>query len=354
VRGAEEASAFCASRAHRKPSQFIFVLGSAPLRCAGRTVGVLQEYVPNEGDAWTQALDVLQRFFEDVLSQPEGEDPFLPPRAGLVVLATRDIPDDVHLRYGPYVEVVQLLGRRTGEMHLALAAEPDDPAFAPEPFTLLYQRSVYQSFRTRTRRALQLLRHRLDRLDDEIRPDAELLVKREDELLARFERLKAGKYSGLRTRIHGDYHLGQVLYTGRDFVIIDFEGEPARPLGERRLKRSPLRDVAGMLRSFHYAAYAGLFDQVERGVVGTGEHLAQLEEWARYWHAWTSAVFLRTYLEHVTTAGILPGDDEALTTLLEAYLLEKAVYELGYELNNRPAWLRIPLQGVGQLLRAEE
>ena len=156
--------------------------------------------------------------------------------------------------------------------------------------------------------------------------------------------------TALRIRTHGDYHLGQVLYTGDDFVITDFEGEPARPLRERQRKHSPLKDVAGMLRSFHYAAYAGLFNQADQGralalrgahrlralgpgVVPSGSRLA----------------FLHTYLAYAGPASLLPPTREERQVLLDAYLLEKAVYELGYELNNRPDWVRIPLQGIRQL-----
>jgi maltose alpha-D-glucosyltransferase/alpha-amylase len=147
----------------------------------------------------------------------------------------------------------------------------------------------------------------------------------------------------MRIRVHGDYHLGQVLYTGKDFVIIDFEGEPARPLSERRIKRSPLRDVAGMLRSFHYAAYTVFATRVaaERGA---------LEPWAQFWYEWVGSAFLRAYLHRAGDAAFLPRAREELATMLRVYLLEKAVYEVGYELNNRPDWTWIPLRAITQLL----
>ena len=151
------------------------------------------------------------------------------------------------------------------------------------------------------------------------------------------------------TRIHGDYHLGQVLFTGSDFVIIDFEGEPARPLAERRKKRSPLQDVAGMLRSFHYAAYAPLLH--DNGEKLPQEELQALESRAQYWQKWVSATFLKTYLEVSGNSNLIPKDREELALLLDLYLLDKAIYELGYELNNRPSWVRIPLDGILQLLQ---
>jgi maltose alpha-D-glucosyltransferase/alpha-amylase len=152
----------------------------------------------------------------------------------------------------------------------------------------------------------------------------------------------------MRIRTHGDYHLGQVLYTGKDFAIIDFEGEPSRRLSERRLKRSPLRDVAGMIRSFQYAAYTSLLNEVKVGVVRP-DQFATLEPQAMYWYVWVSAAFLRGYLG-AADPGLLPADPDQLRALLDAYLLDKAVYEAGYELNNRPDWLHIPLAGIKRLI----
>ena len=153
----------------------------------------------------------------------------------------------------------------------------------------------------------------------------------------------------MRTRIHGDYHLGQVLYTGADFVIIDFEGEPARPLSQRRLKRSPLQDVAGMLRSFHYAAYAPLL--AGTGTVKIDASNAQnLNRWASAWAAWVSDRFLAEYLKLAGEDVFLPPTRAQIMALLQIHVLEKAVYELGYELNNRPEWVAIPLEGISKAL----
>jgi maltose alpha-D-glucosyltransferase/alpha-amylase len=194
---------------------------------------------------------------------------------------------------------------------------------------------------------MQLLRGRWDALPDNARADAEQVLTREGDIAAHFDTLLGPTLGALRTRIHGDYHLGQVLYTGSDFMIIDFEGEPARPLAERRQKRSALQDVAGMLRSFHYAAYAAYFEQI-------GNHVETdaAEPWTAYWHRWVCVAYLQKYLEIARHAAFLPRSDRELKTLLDAYLLEKAVYELGYELNNRPSWVRIPLQGILQTLEA--
>lgn len=229
-------------------------------------------------------------------------------------------------------------------MHLALASAPDDAVFAPEPFTPHYQRSIYQHMRTRATQTFQLLRRKLRDLDEPIRKDAEALIAREAEVLARFRAVLDAKISALRIRTHGDFHLGQVLYTGRDFVVIDFEGEPGRPLSERRIKRSALRDVAGMLRSFNYAPYAVLLGQTS-GVV-RDEDAPALDRAARFWHRWVSAVFMRRYLQVARAGTVVPADNQQLEILLRAYILEKALYEIVYELNNRPAWVGIPIRGI--------
>jgi len=150
----------------------------------------------------------------------------------------------------------------------------------------------------------------------------------------------------VKIRIHGDYHLGQVLFTGNDFVIIDFEGEPARTLSERRIKRSPLRDVAGMIRSFHYAAYASLLKHASV----RPEDIPRLETWIGLWYRYVGRTFLKSYLNTAGNASFIPKDREVLNLMLKAYLLEKAIYEIGYELNNRPDWIIIPLRGIKHLL----
>jgi maltose alpha-D-glucosyltransferase/alpha-amylase len=155
--------------------------------------------------------------------------------------------------------------------------------------------------------------------------------------------------SSTRIRTHGDYHLGQVLYTGSDFMITDFEGEPARSLSERRLRRSPLRDVAAMLRSFSYAVQSALKDRRDRGLPEESHERAH--DWGRFWQVWVGSIFLGAYVDETRRAGLLPANPEEVELLLGVYMLEKAVYELGYELNNRPDWLHVPLQGILELLQ---
>jgi maltose alpha-D-glucosyltransferase/alpha-amylase len=248
-----------------------------------------------------------------------------------------------------YLERVNLLGKRTAELHLALASNVDDPNFAPEPFSVLDQRSIYQSMQIVAGRNLQLLKKNLELLpDEEIRKAAEAILQHEKDLMDRYGAILKKKLSAMKIRIHGDYHLGQVLYTGNDFVIIDFEGEPAKALSERRLKRSPFRDVAGMIRSFHYAVYTGL---LKKAAIRE-EDIPLLRPWADLWYKYVAGAFLRSYLESAGDAPFMPKDRQESDILLRTFLLEKAIYELGYELNNRPDWLVIPLGGIKQLLEA--
>jgi maltose alpha-D-glucosyltransferase / alpha-amylase len=202
--------------------------------------------------------------------------------------------------------------------------------------------------RTLTRRTFQLLRRHTPRLEESERLGAEHLATQEQELLERFRELTGGRISAVRIRSHGDYHLGQVLYTGRDFVIIDFEGEPARPLTERRLKRSALSDVAGMLRSFSYAVQMALAAHADAAAAPTGR--APLDAWADAWEREMRELFLRGYLEEVGEAAFVPRDRDQLDRVLAVFELEKAVYELGYELNNRPDWIWLPTRGILKIL----
>jgi maltose alpha-D-glucosyltransferase/alpha-amylase len=313
------------------------------------TVAILQGLVPKEGDAWQYTLDELERYFERVLTdRPEAEEVAVPARS-LLDLAEEAPPRLAADLIGPYLESARLLGERTADLHVALASALDDPSFVPEPMSPFSQRSIYQSMRSLTGQVFQLLRQRMSEIPEELSDEAQQLLGLEETILQRFQSILGGRSTAMLIRCHGDYHLGQVLYTGKDFVIIDFEGEPARPLSERRIKRCALRDVAGMLRSFHYAAYATLFDH-RVSVTVRPEDIAALEPWARFWYRWVSAAFLKAYLAEASQVPFLPQGRDELQVLLDAHLLEKAIYELGYELNNRPDWIGIPLQGILDLV----
>ncbi|NJK82326.1 MAG: phosphotransferase [Chloroflexaceae bacterium] len=270
------------------------------------------------------------------------------PGTSPLALVDEEVPDLAHAAIKHYLSSAHLLGQRTAEMHLALSAGVTDVAFAPNLQWHVSALGV-SDVRSQAGRVFQSLRNVLATLPDEARADAEHVARLENKVLACFQQIIRLKISAMRTRCHGDFHLGQVLYTGNDFMIIDFEGEPARSLSERRRKRSPLIDVAGMLRSFHYAAHTALFKEIEAGIIHA-EHVAMMQHWAHYWYMWVSATFLKSYLATSSQTVFIPQTREETQVMLNAYLIDKAVYELGYELNNRPSWARIPLWGILQLL----
>jgi maltose alpha-D-glucosyltransferase/alpha-amylase len=240
-----------------------------------------------------------------------------------------------------YLDAAAMLGRRTAEMHLALASG-HDAAFAPHVPEVADLEAMRDQLTAHAAHAFDLLKTNLSRLPDDTVEPAGLALSRRGALLARFRALAGLRNSGQWTRIHGDYHLGQVLRSKGDFVILDFEGEPARPLAERRAKHSPLKDVAGMVRSFSYAAFVALTQYTSR----RPEDFAQLESWARRWETSVSSEFLRAYRDAIGDSPIVPTEDEAFNSILHIYILDKALYELVYELNNRPTWIRIPLHGI--------
>jgi maltose alpha-D-glucosyltransferase/alpha-amylase len=313
-------------------------------RSHSMTLGILQGFIQNEGDAWEYTLDALDSYLEQARArQFEDEEPPVPRPLDLLAMAHSEPPPLAQELMGTYLESARLLGRRTGELHVALASRPEDPAFAPEPFSTLYQRSLYQSMRTSTQQVYRLLRGVARSI-----PQTVQISDLQDQILERFRSILGEPIEAKRIRIHGDYHLGQVLYTGKDFVIIDFEGEPSRPLGERRIKRSPLRDVAGMIRSFHYATYTALEREMSDRL--QTDNPSYLEPWALFWYGWVASSFLQSYLEAAAPGAFLPSSERQMRVLFEALLLDKALYELRYELNHRPEWVRIPIQGILQLL----
>ncbi len=309
---------------------------------------MLQELVPNQGDAWVYLESSLKRFLERLQTSNEHVSTKEPIGSLSRPIAFADIPEDVQMLLGgAYVERVELLGRRTAEMHLALASMPQNKDFAPEDFSLHYQRSLFSSLTSLVRSNFDSLRKHLPKLPDHVRAEAEEVLGMRTEILELMKRVFARKIDTMKIRTHGDYHLGQVLFTGKDFMIIDFEGEPARPFSERRLKRSPLRDVAGMIRSFHYAAYNALFQQENL----RKEDAGYLEKWAEQWYHYASGFFMHAYLDQTHGTGVIPAKEEDFEVLIETFLLEKAIYELGYELNNRPDWVLIPIRGIKYIMR---
>ena len=292
------------------------------------TIALLTAYVPNQGDAWTYTLDALGRFFEHALAAPSIEE------------GKKMISELI----SNYPDRIRQLGQRTGELHRCLERLPGKD-FVPEPFTSFYQRSLYQSLRSLARRTELELTRKISDLPQALQKDANDWIAQGPHLLTFFAKLLDQKIFAKKIRIHGDYHLGQILNTGKNFVILDFEGEPRRTLGERLLKRSPLVDVAGMLRSFDYAIQAALALQQP-------EDYPRLEPWCELWKKLVTSEFFEGYLTGVGDAILLPPNPDDFIFLLHIFLLDKAIYEIGYELNYRPDFLGTPLRAALRLLQA--
>jgi maltose alpha-D-glucosyltransferase/alpha-amylase len=321
-------------------------LGDLHRSADSATVAFLQAFAANEGDGWAWTLEELARFYESVVGCP------MPPSLGASSSfeSAPELPTEAREHAGLYLDAAFLLGRRTAELHLALATPTNDIAFVAEPFTPEELATERERIEQQVTTALATLDRTLATSELELPHETVQLAQ---EVLARRGGVKehlAGlsgdpNQFGQRIRIHGDLHLGQLLRARSDFLFVDFEGEPARSLEERRKKQSPLRDVAGMLRSFSYAAHAAMGRQSPR----RPEYSLTLQPWATLWERAVSAEFLRGYRTTIDAGPLLPAPEKA-QVFLRALLLEKACYELAYELNNRPTWLHIPLTGVRELL----
>jgi maltose alpha-D-glucosyltransferase / alpha-amylase len=283
------------------------------------TLALLQAFVMNQGDGWDYTVNYLTRFLQERRTD----------------VATAE---DAH---GAYLELVRTLATRTAELHRALAMPTSDPAFAPEKIREEDLASWRLNIRLEAERTLEMLAERVAQLPAAVIPEAEHLLAQRAILLRRIDTLLPRPPRGLKTRLHGDYHLGQVLLKRNDFIIVDFEGEPGRPLAERRVKHSPLRDVAGMLRSFTYARRAGL----QRCSVQSAEDCGRWDGLLDKWEGDVRSLFIATYDAIARSSGIYQSLEE-VQPLLTLFEVEKALYETRYELSNRPDWASIPLRSL--------
>ncbi len=317
---------------------------TAPRRPTGH-IALAQELVQHEGDAWKLTLAEVELFFQRVLSQTTAAPAPAPLARSAFQQSEEAIPKPLVELVGRYFSLARQLGKRTAQMHLLLSRGDDDPAFAPEPFSAQHQQSIYQWAHVNIARTFDLLRKRAVTMNPETRKLIGEVLPAEKHLDNLMRRVVGRRIDAQRIRVHGDLHLGQVLFTGSDFMIIDFEGEPARPINERRFKRGALRDAMGMMRSFSYATEAVLRSGRVRQ-----EDIGRLQPWAEAWTSWVRSTYLRAYLDELGPSPLLPQNDAAKALLLDFYEIEKTIYEVEYELNNRPEWLRIPLAGLARII----
>jgi maltose alpha-D-glucosyltransferase / alpha-amylase len=305
------------------------------------TIAMLQGLVENEGDGWQWTLDELSRYYDSVATLPSPQDLGPPP----TLSSENETPSLAREHAALYLDAAALLGRRTAEMHIALATPTHNPDFLAESFTTADLVADADRIDVQLTQTLGALKRSMSQLTETTADNAALVLSRRIGLFARAHAIAGATpaNAGQRIRIHGDYHLGQVLRSRGDFVILDFEGEPARSLTARRAKQSPIKDVAGMLRSFSYAAYTALNAFAQR----RPDDAKNLEPWTTLWQNAVSTEFLRAYQSTInaTAPTLVPRANQS-QLLLNAYLLEKALYELLYELDNRPTWVRIPLAGI--------
>ena len=317
---------------------------------ATTSLGLMTLFSRNTTNGWNFTLDHLGLFFERALAIP-ADDPRQREIAfgNPVALTGQAIPQLMSDLLGTQLEFIRTLGRRMAELHFALSSRADLPDFAPEPFTDFYRHSLYHGMLGHASRSIDALRNALPTLPRHAVEDARALLARESELRSRFNDIRDRRLTGWRIRLHGDLHLSQILFTGNDVLFTNFEGELTRPMSERRIKRSALRDLAGMVRSFHYVAHAVLYGQVP-GIIPARAENQQLQPWVDAWYQWVSAVLIDAYLKTANSAPFLPSTRADADVLLSAYLLQKALVEIEYEIERRPEWVRIPVNGVLEML----
>ncbi len=310
------------------------------------TLAVAKASVPHAASAWKFTMDAISRYYDRVMASAEqGRSAPALPASGPVKLLQHNLSADAFDQVGTYLESARLLGQRTAELHVALASGEEGGEFGTEPMTPFYLRGVYQSMRSHAVQTLRLLRRQLKTLPPELAPAAQQVANLESAILQCYGQLTRTGIAAKRTRIHGNCHLSQMLWTGRDFVFSDFEGEATAPISEQRIKRSPLQDVARMLRSFHHAAHAGFHQQADRGVIAR-ETLPRFEPWVRHWNLAVSHAYLQAYLSAMRPSRILPEDDASLRVMLLAHLLNRVVHELRQWLRRDPTGVGVPLRAI--------
>jgi maltose alpha-D-glucosyltransferase/alpha-amylase len=307
--GFKNIPAFCGSLIYERPD-------TPPV-----TLGLMMQKVASKSDSWAATGDDLNNFLYMFVDKIFG------------------IQDQVF-------EKVELLGKRTAEMHLALLSDKKNKDFKPEKYDEVYIKWLQEHLNKLVHKRINLLKENYARLDKNAKKLADDFIKSEKIIRHFFDKIASSELKSLRIRIHGDYHLGQVLYTGADYLVIDFEGEPESSITDRKIKHSPLKDVAGMIRSFHYAVCAKLYFSSETKNIDP----QRLQKSADRWYKLITDAYVDAYMQTMGDISVTFGNRTEMNFLLQLHLLEKAVYELGYELNGRPDWIKIPLKGIQQVL----
>lgn len=309
--------------------------------------GLMQEKVQNEGDAWKYLNEKIKIYFEKIKEHHQNDWKTIPDVPLYQPRSIRQLePELVDLVGYETLKSIEKLAQRTAEMHIAISSDRSNFTFLPVLYNQDYSVWLKNRLMYQFDRRLDLIDKSIESLEGLSKEYAQKFSDNKENIINIILNFDESKLISKRVRIHGDYHLGQVLKKGDDFIILDFEGEPESTIRDRKVKQPPLKDVAGMLRSFHYAVYSNIFEQLE-----TGEwSYDTLQTLGNKYYDCIVAIFLNTYIKTAMDNSLDIGYQSEIDYLLKYHLLEKAIYELGYELNARPAWAIIPLKGIMDLL----
>ncbi|MCM8570230.1 maltose alpha-D-glucosyltransferase [Gramella jeungdoensis] len=309
---------------------------------------MLQHMVDNQGEVWDHVKDSLDRYFENVLTSTKHIDIEKPSTRILEPLGYESIPQPIQELLGIILpERMYQLGEFTAELHTALSRHSSDKDFDKEESSLHYQRSLFSGLQTLTRTSLEKLKSVLKELPEDVREEATEVIGLKQDILKCFKTIYDHKIPVMKIRTHGDYHLKQILWTGREYIMNSFEGDPSKSFSERRIRRSAMRDLAAMIRSLHYAAYSNILSPEYNQQRREGN----LEEWAETWHYYISRLYIKGYFEKAGQSDYVPKDPEDFKILMHTFLLEKALYELNFEIDNRPEWIIIPIRGIKAVIQ---
>ncbi|MDR5590136.1 maltose alpha-D-glucosyltransferase [Christiangramia sp. SM2212] len=310
--------------------------------------GMLQRIIENQGEVWTHVKDSLDRYFERVLTSSRNLSLESPDKHITEPLGYEEFPKYIQEMMGIILpERMYQLGEFTAELHDALSQNAIDKDFNKEESSLHYQRSLFSGLQTLTRTSLEKLKKVIKDLPEDTGREAAEVINLRNNILDCFREIYDHKIPVMKIRTHGDYHLRQILWTGREYIMNSFEGDPSKSFSERRIRRSAMRDLAAMIRSLHYAAYSNILSPEYSQQRKEGN----LEEWAETWHYYISRLYIKGYFDKAGSKDYVPKDQEDFKILMHTFLLEKALIELNYEIENRPEWIIIPIRGIKAIIQ---